>query len=987
MKKKNFLAVVAIMMALCVAFTFSSCKDNNYGEGLDVKEEPTDVKKLSCGVTQNTYQGTGVVTTRAAAVEQLDGTLTTVSRHKATFTNCLPADTVRTYEVRNTIEARGVLKPRYAKTLDSFKEQNLTMTETIFDNGQNGKFIKFKDGDNHNFYYSFIITPAFETDTFQIWNPSKKQFDVLQRCINEIVSLEFLSQRVTDLQRDSVGWHAYRVIHAYSGRLSEGPNNGFTYEVTIPLVWVWKGGGTPVFPPEENPDPLVVEDRDSGFDFVNDSTSQSWLSVVTRYTDGTVSKPDTIAVLVKNTIEEPAYQVKQVENFSWSELSLQPFDEVTDGSAYEKENKISVTPFVKAVKARTDKGDAIFKLKREGRPIFTDSLGGKHYLPEKQWLAKSQNWDDDDMSTLENFERKLLTCILTAQFNEHEHDATGKIELRKVKGADVELVGYEYENFDIRTITPNVLYFTFAEQYAVFSNDKKEKVGEIGTNIRISTVSPEKQEIEVADWNINDLSIQNFNATRQSSHRDTIETGVFTITPFAKKNTTQTNKSKHDFTTTYDGTVVFKDKFGKEVTFLALDPSFEDKGGVSTLTNLAEENDFERKAMTSTLAVTAYGSDVSNHIAEIIFKKKVEKEQLLSWSKTLSLTPAGNGMWTTSATITKVWKLAGTKTNTVSQDLDCSISGEPKSQIKLNEASAPYVSLNEGTWSAETSSTPQQYVTLYTKTNTTISENYTNLTDKYTAKMQRATYKEVVDGQTIEFDFLAPSEMTITHKDGSLVNGNRTATVDGVNYDVWDHTGSVTATVTSASNDSQTQDAIDEKEVLVAHIVVPEHPEWGAVDRLGGASLAYHKDIGDNMQGAFHKVMAIYFEKGILIVHTNSWGPSAYDFTYDENDFYYYGSTYRGVTLPQTVKVNSAILRDGRWEPALITQDGSGWTYVGLDGFTVNMSQNLAITANIKNFNSETTAANNPFLAYTGQRSGDLLNVYTNKGALVFSIK
>jgi hypothetical protein len=748
MKQNIFKAVVATIVVLCTVMGFVSCKDD-YSNGPEksapVRKDTVYVK--SCEVTINTYSGEGVVTTRAAAVEPLDGTFTAVSRHKAVFFLGNDSLTEHTYSGRNIIEARGVLKPRYAKTLDSFSDKNVSMKEEVFEDGRIGRFVTFKDGSNHNFYYSFLLTQEYEKSTIQVENPLTGKKETKKLCWNEIVDLEFLSQRATDLQRDSAKWHAYSLVHSYAGKLSEGPNNGFQYDVHIPLVWVWTGDKDPDFPDDEK-DPLIVEDRDSGFDFVNDSTSQSWLSVVTRYTDGTTSKPDTIAVLLKNTIEEPAYQIKQVEDLSWTEQTLEAYGEVTDGAPYDKENKISVTPFVKTVKAQTTKCDAIYKLRREGRPIYTDSLGGKHYLPEREWTAKDKSWDDEDMTPTENFERKLLTNVITCTFNAHDHEATGKIELRKVKGEDVKIVKYEYKNFDIRPITPNVQYWTFAEQWAVFSNSKTEKVGEIGTNLYINTVvNPKTQEVDVNDWNINDLSMQKYNATRQKSRPDTISTGVFTITPWAKKNTTRTNKSEHNFTTTYDGGVVFKDKFGQEVSFKALDPSFEDKGGVKTLTDLLEENDYERKHMTSTLAVTAFGSDVSDNVAEVIFRKKVEREELISWDKEQTLVPAGNGLWTSTTTIIYNFKLAGQKkSDPIVLTLDWSIVGEAKSQIILSKAEAPFVSINEGTWGAPTSSNPQTGVTVYTSKKT-VSENYTNLTDKYTATMQTAKYSATIEGK------------------------------------------------------------------------------------------------------------------------------------------------------------------------------------------------------------------------------------------------
>ena len=376
MKKMIKFAVATVMTVLCAVVMWSCSSKSEY----DVdgqKNVPIIIEKTrveSCEVTVNTYAGSGVVKTRATAVENLDGKLVATSRHLMKIANATVSE--RTYSGINTIEARGVLKARYAKTLDSFKESNLKMSETTFEDGRRGFFVNFADGSNHNFYYSFIVENSYDTDTVNVINAQSGKVETLQRCINEIVDLDFLNMRRTDLQRDSAGWHAYSLVHVFSGKLSEGPNNGFTYEVNIPLVWVWKGNKDPEFPEDDKPTTIVWEDGEEGFDYVNDSTSQSWKDIIPTLSDGTKGKPDRIAVLLKNRIIEPEYQVKTVEDFDWNELDMTPYDEVKDGDRYDKENKISVQPYMKSVKTRTNKCDAIFILKREGAPIYTDSLGG-----------------------------------------------------------------------------------------------------------------------------------------------------------------------------------------------------------------------------------------------------------------------------------------------------------------------------------------------------------------------------------------------------------------------------------------------------------------------------------------------------------------------------------------------------------------------------------------------------------------------------------
>jgi hypothetical protein len=1165
MKRTIKFAVATVMTVLCAVVMWSCSSKSEYD--LDgQKNIPIIVEKtrvISCEVTLNTYEGTGVVMTRSAAIEHLDGKLVATSRHLMKIANATVEE--RTYSGTNTIEARGVLKPRYAKTLDSFKESNLRMSETTFEDGRVGYFINFADGTNHNFYYSFIVENSYDTDTIQVVNAQSGEVETLQRCINEIVNLEFLNMRKTDLQRDSAGWHAYSLIHVYSGRLSEGPNNGFTYEVNIPLVWVWKGKEEPEYP--DTPTPIVWEDGDEGFDFVNDSTSQSWKYIIPILSDGTKGKPDRIAVLLKNTIVEPEYQIKTVEDFNWSELDMIPYDEVKAGDRYDKENKISVQPYMKSVKTRTNKCDAIFILKREGAPIYTDSLGGKHYLPERQWTAVDDGWNDSKLSPTDNYERLLLTSRIIGTFNEHSHPAKGEVELKKVKGEDIKIIGYSYPEDEkgIEAIVPNESYKTWRNQYTVFSNGKKEFNQKVSTTLYLKTVAPQKQTVTVDNWDINDLTAQDYKASRGESRADRQETGTFTITTWTKNYLTRTNKSEDKFVTTYDGTVKFVDKYENEVDFIALAVKQEDLGGVATLKDLMDQDGYERKLMTTSVAVTeTHTSTSANHTAEVEFRKAkpedpyviqydykefdikpvipnkqyytyctryavksdgtsdnlgtigtdlyvnvtepakqtitvqdwnindqkatlgsavpkgsrndpqnegvfriskseksyttrtnksecifvisyegtvtftdtfgketafkgitisasdnggvatlkdlpeqgglerkemtsnitvtvnstdndnyngivefrkaVEKEELLSWDKEQSLVPAGNGLWTSTTTIIYNWKLAGRKTEPISVNLDWSIVGEAKSHVILAEAKAPYKTFNEGGWGNPTKSYPSDGVTVYTYAKSYV-EDYTNLNDKYTAKMSTASYSKVVDGKTIAFDFLSPSSMNISHASDNLVDGKRTTTEAGVTYDVYDHTGSVTATV-SGNGKSQTQSAKDEKEIWVKHNDPATECKYKFVD----ATLVFNPNVSSGGKGAFHVCLAIKGESEWIIAVTRTYGsPNAADF-----------DTYRFPfsQVPSNYKINSAIMWDGSWIPAYLSGIGQNWTYGGYNDQIVNMNMNLAETCGIKNFTGSSTAENTARLAYTHRVTNDgTLHVYNNKGGEVYSIK
>ena len=1172
--KKIFKAVAVIMMTLC-GFVGCAPDDDLYGNGFSMK---LHVNELSCVVNANEYGYSGVITRAASYTGTPDGEFTATSRHEKSFywNDDVTDKFSRLYTGVNHVKAYDVLRPRYARSADIFKNPVIGSPITL-DDGRLSYPISFQNG-SKDFTFALVENQEYDSDTLMV------EGQEFEKCKNNFTKRELVDAQVTYLNRDSTDWQLHSALLTFQYTLAEGPDNVGTFKVRIPNLWIVKPGTDPD-DPEDKPEIVSFKQGDMGFDYVNDTLSNTWFDLIAIDTYGKEHLNRRISTLVKNKLYEPEYQIKIVPNLDWKEGTATPSPAVKEGEEYRKENNIFATTYVQTFTTRTDKADAIFRGTYEGNIYFVDSLGKSHMFLQKDWSFKEAEkaWQESSMDPTDAFNRKLLTTNIVGTFNAHDHNGKGEVELRASKDGDVTVVRYDYKNFGIEPIIKGKEYYTFADQFAVLSNGKTDSIGRIGTKIYVSTVAPERQYKDVIDWNINDLNAVPGTPIEKTGREDKQTSGTFSIGKFDRSFTTQTNRSECVFVTTYEDKVIFTDKFGKQVTFLGLSVTFADQGGVKTLTDLLEQDNKERKEMTSTITVTvnnadnadssaevefrkekaqdakiigylyqdfairtvtpnsqyftyctriaqysdgttknlgsfgtniyvsvtkpnkqtitvtdwnisdlsavkgtavkkgdprkdevtegvfniqkfdqiyttktnkseciftvhyednvvftdkfgkevtfkglsvAYkdkggtstlsqivttetyesktmtstmnltvnGSDNADYSAELEFRKAVEKEQLISWSKTLSLTPAGNGMWTTSATITKVWKLAGSKTNTVSQLLDCSISGETKKKVKLSEASAPYVTINQGSWSAETSSTPQQYVTLYTKTNTTISENYTNLTDKYVAKLQRATYKEVVDGQTIEFDFLAPTEMTIAHKDGNLTDGNRTVTEGNTIYDVWDHSGSVTATVTSASG-NQTQDAFVEKEVLVAHVVVPADPELGKVIGLASAnghkaaSLTLRPNIGRDGKGEFYKTLVIQYENGIRVVTTASYGPSAYDFTTNEGDKYVYGHVYNGITFPRGAKINSSAYFDGKFLPALITEDGKGWKYVAFDGRYIECSQNLADTRDIKNFTGDKTAECNPWLYYEDQLVGETLYVKSMTGVTVYVTK
>jgi len=963
MKKRiNFFAVVSIMMLLCAVF-MSSCEDSAYDDyGLPTK--PTKVEKLSCEVIQNGYSSEGVVSTRVAS-ENVDGVFIATSKHKMTFSY---GDEIleRSYIGTNEVEAFRVNRPRYATNVDIFNKAIFVENNPLSD-GRLSHTVKFVDG-SRSFDFDLVERQTYDTDTVIVMGES------FVKCKNSFVERKLAGQPViTDLQRDSADWHAYKVVIPFQYTLEEGENNVGTFNVTINPLWVAKQGTNPDIPDDEY-ETVMFEDKNHKFEYVNDSTSKASFTLVRFLSNGDKVDDKTISILLKNTIKAPEYQTKIVSSLLWQKGTPNTASAVKNGDLYEKEQNIFVQPYKQLYTTRTDKCDAVYVATYEGSAYYVDSLGKAHMFLEKSWSfaeAKDKEWEDNELDATTEYERLLLTSNIIGSFNERNHSCKAEIELKSRKGSAADIVKYEYENFDIKEIEPNKKYYTFCEQYAVYSDESRENVGTIGVNIFINVVSPERQIINVEDFNIQNANAQSFNAIREDSRDEKTDNGTFKIHKFYQKYITNTNKSECEFIAHYEKDVVFVDAFGKEIEFKGITVNFSDKGG--KLTDLAEQDEKERKLLTSVVTISCNGNEGSDYTGEVEFRKPVAKEELLSWDKRQDLTYKGNGVWTSTTKVIYNYKLAGETNETVTQDLIWNIIGEEKKQVILSSASADYKTMHLGTdnYSSSTSGN----ITLVTKTKT-ITEDYTNLNDVYTQTTQTASYKNTVYGKEIAFDFLAPSGMNVVHQTGSLVDAQQTTEVGGVVYNIHNHRGSISVTV-----DNEVITSTVEKDVLVAKPIEPHNSKLGNVVGLAAATLCYRPNVGNNLQGAFHKCLVINFEKGKVIAVTKSFGPDAYDFEFTD---YVYGD---GV-LEDKHNINSAALFGGKWVPALITMDGSGWKYTTVDGKFVQMDQELAILANIKNFSGQSTASNNPYLNYSGAVSADnILTIKNHLGATILTIK
>ncbi len=973
MKKIINLAVSSIIMLLCtVVFGISVTSCSSYDEDIEGIITPTptpgDAELLLCHVIKNTGSATGVIKSRAIAVPTVnpDGVLKVVSTHEMKFS--YNGETItRTYEGTNDIKAYGVSKPRYAANADIFDK--CSMTEDELEDGRVAQVVSF----GNVFKFTLVETQTYDTDTVKIAGK------VFTKCKNTFVKRELLGKELISLEKDSADWKAYQLTLNFRWTLEQDgePNDNVqNFDIVIGKLWLPKPGTNPEIPGDEL-ETVTFEDKDFGFDYVDDETSNTYFTLVRVLSDGSRRDAGKIELKLKNTLSAPEYQTKIVKDFEWTAGNASAASPYKMTDYYEKEDNKFVIKYGQKFTTRTNKSDCIFTATYEGSAYYVDSLAKRHYFLEEKWDFADKGTSSKELEATEGFERMLLTSNILGTFNKHDHAATGEVELKKSKdGSNIDIVKYEYpeDEFGIKETEKGKVWYTYCTRYAVYSDGTKEKLDEIGTNLYLSVDVPEYQVVTVYDFNISDTKASLMNPVLERERAD----GSFAIKQFRQNITTNTNKSSCAFIGHFDKDVVYTDEFGKEVVFKGLSVSFNDKQP-SSLVDMSKQDNMERKLLTSTIEADCLGS-VSEYQGQVEFRKAEEHDILTDWRIEQSLTYNGNNLWNSQTIIVYMYQLSGEKRETVNQTLEYSLTGEAKKQIMLDEAKANYSKMTRG--SKSTSTAQNGYISVATTTEKIV-ENYTTLSDNYTLTTQTATYRRTLDdGMVISFNFLTPDNVSVAHGNGSLTATGTTQTVSGVTYDVYKHLGSLNLTV-----DNQNSSASVEKDVLVKTEETPEepfNPAFGKVVRLAGATLVYNPNEGDH--GKFHKNLVIDFEKGKLVVTDYSFNANTNTFAASNDNFFEYGTE----TWDNT-KIRSAVLIDGQYRPATLTVNGTSWVYVyeDMEGHitTVNMDENLALACGIKSFAEDNSAKTTPELNWSYEIKNGVLYVKNTKGVTVFSIK
>ena len=676
------------------------------------------------------------------------------------------------------------------------------------------------------------------------------------------------------------------------------------------------------------------------------------------YDDGTKKEIGQVGHNVTFYVTSPTDQEIVVDNLNISKLDPS-FGSNVKGNVT-TDGPYTITNYTKEAVTKTQKSNQVF-VGHSQEIIYTDEFGQEVDFNVFEWQFSEVSGIFSDLANDGNYQRKLFTSTISGRFVD-ANNYVGKVIFKKSQtgGDDKDISYYIYSDKGMREVGDST--YTYMTQIPVYKDGSKGVSNEIGVNIGRKAQAPAKQVKEVTDFNITESSPSTGSKT---SNGKTRYNKGFKIEGYSTSYTTRSNKVTYVFGFESEE-AVYIDEFGHEEAMKHSDWSFVNKNIKSEA--LSDQDGYKRYSSNSTIEAS-YNGVKTTLIGEAELKMKA--------AKTLKSVEYGNhgidfksgNTWNAWQEYTKIYSDNSRENAKKSVDLNYIVNPQASKDQIASEANAPYTGLTSGSSNSTTRSGGQNITV--TTTNTVYTENYTIFNDTYTAVSEKAVYSEVEDGVEIKFNFDFVEIGNVAHSSDNLSNANQTKVVDGITYDIHAHTG-----VLGYSVASKNFTATCYTNVLVAQPVNPNVPEsWGRVKGVAGHTLVFDPDFGTD--GRFRDCWVINFENGKWVVLDNDWN--------DTSSFFGWDKCYNDNRLRSAVKFD-----DGTYFPSTCTIDGTGWSYVGekIGGGSkvVDMSQQRALLAGIKNFTGDSTAEVTPERGGWGQASGNTLKVYTKDGLLVKTI-
>lgn len=357
------------------------------------------------------------------------------------------------------------------------------------------------------------------------------------------------------------------------------------------------------------PDPTVSNytGKDFGFEYVDDTTSLSYFTLVKNMKNGDKIDVQRVEVKLRNKTIAPPDQTKTVDDFTTTGLEAILGAKLANGNQI-IQDRITIQEYKVLYTARTNQSDEVFQAYTQ-EAIFKAPDGSKINFLAKDYTFVDKSFILTDLSNAETLESKLITSTIEANFNEHPKNLVGKTILTRGKFVS----SYEGQDFTFTYVDENtsVTGFTLVK---IMSNGEKIVIDKIESVLKNRVIEPLEQSKTVNDFTTTGLTpmlgIKVANGTPITSNNITVQ-------EYKILYTTRTNQSDEVFEA-YTQEAIFTTPDGGKIMMLAKDYSFADKS--FALTDLGNTETMESKLVTSTIEAN-YNEHPKDFIGKTILNK------------------------------------------------------------------------------------------------------------------------------------------------------------------------------------------------------------------------------------------------------------------------------------------------------------------------------------------------------------------------------
>lgn len=659
-------------------------------------------------------------------------------------------------------------------------------------------------------------------------------------------------------------------------------------------------------------------------------------------------------------MEVPETQEIVVDNLAIQKLNPS-YGKIVKGKP-NPDGSYTVTDCTQETVTKTQKSNQIYVAHSQDI-FYTDEFGQEVDLTALSWEISEKSGEFSDLSDEGDYARKLFTSVIIGKYV-NSLDYTSKVIFKKSKSGEGKKISYYiYSEKDMREVGDST--YVYMTQTPVYDDGSKGTSKEVGVNIGRKATVPAKQVKEVTDFSVTEGTPTTGTKTGNGNTR---YNKGFRIKGFSNSYTTRSNKVSYVFGFESEE-ATFIDELGHEEPMKHSEWTFVNKN-IKT-EQISDLDGYTRYSSNSTIEAT-YNGVMKSLTGEAELKKKAAKKLVDVEYGAHDINYKSGNIWNAWQEYTEIYSDNSRVPVKKTVDLNYIVNAQGSKDVPADEAKAPFTGLTPGADGSTTRSGGENItVTIASKA---YIEGYTIFDNTHTALSEKAKYVEVKDGVEIKFDFDAVEITNIAHatdNGDNIPKTSSTKVIDGITYDIYAHEGSLGYSV-----DGKNFTSTCFTSVLVKQYVAPNVPEsFGRVKGLAGWTLVFDPNQGE--YGKFRDCLVVDFENGKWIILDSAWN--------DFSSFHGWDVCYNDSRVRSAVKMD-----DGTYFPSTCTIDGTGWTYVGekIGGATktVDMSQQRALLAGIKNFTGDSTAKVTPERGGSSRLVGNTLYIYNKDGLLVRTI-